>query len=405
MHQRRKHRGSISPGSSGGVRFEAGSSSGAGDTEHDEAAFRYATEKRQIFESNSDSDEDAYVKRLKRHVVVLEQDAELKNAHITSLQQDAALKEAQITSLQSQLTSRDLTIDQLQGELRMLMSTVYDLKEKLEEKFWNEFADKEDEQFYVSRTEQIPEQRAAAHAAAEAEREAALEAYLAVKPKKRNTKPKKKHEKQSSKKLLVMKNQDLNPLDENFQLNDPTKRPDRLVMELGSSHYDEAGNKSEAACWRYEHDKEMWLITRKSGHREYYAKESQFESWTKIDFKSLLRAPYYDPELNQRGRGWAFHLRLEREVKTNFATMKTAEPTVKRNPGVRDPHTKRTIKSDPQLLRPDEFHEEDVLILTNHQIRTNEKYEECAKAWTSAAANILMHHLFAPYQEQGGPQV
>ncbi|MFS7977594.1 hypothetical protein Hanom_Chr10g00905841 [Helianthus anomalus] len=51
------------------------------------------------------------------------------------------------------------------------------------------------------------------------------------------------------------------------------------------------------------------------------------------------------------------------------------------------------------------FHEEDVLILTNHQIRTNEKYEECAKAWTSVAANILMHHLFAPYQEQGGPQV
>ncbi|MFS7977593.1 hypothetical protein Hanom_Chr10g00905831 [Helianthus anomalus] len=299
MHQRRKHRGSRSPGNSGGVRFEAGSSSRAGDTEHDEAAFRYATEKRQIFESNSDSDEDAYVKRLKRHVVVLEQDAELKNAQITSLQQDAALKEAQISSLQSQLTSRDLTIDQLQGELRMLMSTVYDLNEKLEKKFWNEFADKEDEQFYIGRTEQTPEQRAAAHAAAEAEREAALEAYLAAKPKKRNTKPKKKHEKQSSKKMLVMKNQDLNPLDENFQLNDPTKRPGRLVIELGSSHYDEVGNKSEAACWRYEHDKEMWLITRKSGHREDYAKESQFESWTKIDLKSLLRAPYYDPELNQ----------------------------------------------------------------------------------------------------------
>ncbi|KAJ0902022.1 hypothetical protein HanPSC8_Chr08g0332171 [Helianthus annuus] len=73
------------PGSSSGVRFEAGSSSGAGTTEHDEAAFRYATEKRQIFESDSDSDEDDYVKRLKRRVVVLEQDAELKNAQITSL--------------------------------------------------------------------------------------------------------------------------------------------------------------------------------------------------------------------------------------------------------------------------------------------------------------------------------
>ncbi|MFS8002968.1 hypothetical protein Hanom_Chr13g01208341 [Helianthus anomalus] len=180
----------------------------------------------------------------------------------------------------------------------MLMSTVYDLQSKLEKKFGNDFADKEDEQFYVGRTEQTPEQRAAAHATAETEHEAALEAYLAIKPKKRSSKPKKKKEKRSNKQMLVMKNQDLNPLDENFQLKDPTKRPDRLVMELGSSHYEEVGNKSEVACWRYKHDKDMWLVTRKSCHREYYGKENQFESWTKIDLKSLLRAPYYDPDLN-----------------------------------------------------------------------------------------------------------
>ncbi|KAM0046611.1 hypothetical protein Hdeb2414_s0009g00318541 [Helianthus debilis subsp. tardiflorus] len=180
--------------SSIGVRFEAGSSSGGGNTEHDEAAFRYATEKRQIFESESDSDEDEYIKRLKRRVVVLEQDAELKNAQIISLQQDANLKEAQISSLQSQLTNRDLTIDQLQGDVGMLMSTVYDLKAKLEKKFGNEFVDKEDEQFYVGRPEQTQEQRAAAHAAAEAERAVALEAYLAAKPKKQSSKSKKRRE-------------------------------------------------------------------------------------------------------------------------------------------------------------------------------------------------------------------
>ncbi|KAJ0570236.1 hypothetical protein HanHA300_Chr05g0175751 [Helianthus annuus] len=145
--------------------------------------------------------------------------------------------------------------------------------------------------------------------------------------------------------MLVMKNQDLNPLDENFQLKYPTKRPDRYVMELGSSFYDQVGNKSEVACWRFEHDQDMWLITRKSGHREYYAKEAQFESWTKIDLKSLLCAPYYDLEPNQRGKGWAFHARLEREVKSNFATMKTAESEIQRNPGVRDRFTKRTVKS------------------------------------------------------------
>ncbi|KAJ0560352.1 hypothetical protein HanHA300_Chr06g0210481 [Helianthus annuus] len=225
----------------------------------------------------------------------------------------------------------------------MLMSVVYDLKAKLEKKFGNEFVDKEDEQFHVDRTEQTPEQRAATNAVAATEREAALNAYLPAKPKKRSSKPKKK--KQSSKQMLVMKNQDLNPLDENFQLKGPTKRPDRYVMELGSSFYDQVGNKSEVACWRFEHDKDMWLITRKSGYQEYYAKEAQFKSRTKIDLKSLLRAPYYDPEPNQRGRGWAFHARLEREVKSNFATMKTAESEIRRNPGVRDPFTKRTVKS------------------------------------------------------------
>ncbi|KAF5789073.1 hypothetical protein HanXRQr2_Chr09g0366561 [Helianthus annuus] len=144
------------PGSSsGGVQFEAGSSSGVHLIEHDEAAFRYASEKRQV--SDSDSDEEEYVKRLKRRVVVLEQENELKSAQIVSLQQDAALKEVQISSLQSQLTNRDSAIDQLQGDVGMLMTTVYSLKAKLEKKFGGEFIDKEDEQFHVGRSEETPE--------------------------------------------------------------------------------------------------------------------------------------------------------------------------------------------------------------------------------------------------------
>ncbi|MFS8002967.1 hypothetical protein Hanom_Chr13g01208331 [Helianthus anomalus] len=53
------------------------------------------------------------------------------------------------------------------------------------------------------------------------------------------------------------------------------------------------------------------------------------------------------------------------------------------------------------------FNEEDVLILTNHQIRTNEKYEECAKAWTSAATNTTSASSICPDQEneQCSPQV
>ncbi|MFS8023723.1 hypothetical protein Hanom_Chr16g01454811 [Helianthus anomalus] len=40
------------------------------------------------------------------------------------------------------------------------------------------------------------------------------------------------------------------------------------------------------------------------------------------------------------------------------------------------------------------FHEEDILVLTHHQIRNNEKHDECAKSWTSSAANILRNYLF-----------
>ncbi|MFS7954478.1 hypothetical protein Hanom_Chr07g00630971 [Helianthus anomalus] len=71
--------------SSGGVHFEARSSSGAHTTEHDEAAFHYASKKRQVFESDIDSDEEEYVKRLKRRVVILEHDGGLKSAQIVSL--------------------------------------------------------------------------------------------------------------------------------------------------------------------------------------------------------------------------------------------------------------------------------------------------------------------------------
>ncbi|MFS7996621.1 hypothetical protein Hanom_Chr12g01132041 [Helianthus anomalus] len=52
------------------------------------------------------------------------------------------------------------------------------------------------------------------------------------------------------------------------------------------------------------------------------------------------------------------------------------------------------------------FHEEDILALSIHQIRYNDKYEVCAKEWTSVAANILRHHLLAdPILDLGGPQV
>ncbi|MFS7894010.1 hypothetical protein Hanom_Chr00s001384g01681031 [Helianthus anomalus] len=132
--------------------------------------------------------------------------------------------------------------------------------------------------------------------------------------------------------------------------------------------------------------------------------------------------------------------------------MKTAESEIRRNPGVRDPFTKRTIKSviwppidnekiiplsrkfekgilknfkfwahDPKIAEavivtneqsiriPNSydlmsFHEEDILIITSQQIRCHEKYKLCANEWTIAAANILKNLLFADPQPRD-PQI
>ncbi|MFS7929310.1 hypothetical protein Hanom_Chr04g00331011 [Helianthus anomalus] len=119
--------------------------------------------------------------------------------------------------------------------------------------------------------------------------------------------------------MLVMKNQDMNLLDENFQLKDPTQKSDRYVLELGLSHYDKVGTNQKLRTG------DMIM--------------------TKICEFIALRAPYHYSDPNQRGRGWAFHVKLEREVKNNFQNMKVAESYLKKSCGVRDPHTKQTIRT------------------------------------------------------------
>ncbi|KAF5811715.1 putative Longin domain-containing protein [Helianthus annuus] len=276
--------------SSSGVRFVVGGSSNGGMSEHEEHLLRAAEKRKVIEDSDSDEDTDVDAVKLQNRVIVLEQ--------------DSILKDAQIASLQVQVTNKDQTIEELQSDVKMLMSMVIDLKAKFEKKSGREFADKDDDPMSVEQRERTSE-----------EREATLNGYLETTQKKSKL-PQKK---QSNKQMLIMKNQDVNHVDENFQAKDPTKTSDRYVMELGKSHYDKVGNKSGITSWRYDHDKKMWLVIRDGGHREYYSKESQFESWTKIDLKNLLRAPYHDSDPNQRGRGWAFLSKLEREVENCWA--------------------------------------------------------------------------------------
>ncbi|KAJ0456396.1 hypothetical protein HanIR_Chr15g0761971 [Helianthus annuus] len=117
--------------------------------------------------------------------------------------------------------------------MNLLMSMVFDLKVKLKKKFGCEFADENDDPMNVEQRNQRAEER-------DVEREATLNKCLETEQPKKRKVPQKK---QSNKQMLIMKNQDVNPLDENFQPKDPTKKFDRFVMELGKSHYDKVRNK------------------------------------------------------------------------------------------------------------------------------------------------------------------
>ncbi|KAJ0577479.1 hypothetical protein HanIR_Chr05g0236471 [Helianthus annuus] len=90
-------------------------------------------------DDDDDVDVDVDVVKLQKRVVVLEQ--------------DSILKDAQIASLQAQVSNKDQVIDELQNDVNMLMSTVFDLKAKLENKFGSEFANKDDDPMNIAQKE------------------------------------------------------------------------------------------------------------------------------------------------------------------------------------------------------------------------------------------------------------
>ncbi|MFS7911910.1 hypothetical protein Hanom_Chr02g00123611 [Helianthus anomalus] len=106
------------------------------------------------------SNDDVEIVSLKRKVIVHEQ--------------DSIMKDAKLTSLEDRMEDKDRRIEQLEGDVTMLISSVYDLKGKLEKKFGEKFADECDKEHYEARTELTSEE----NAQLDAEREAALQQYL-----------------------------------------------------------------------------------------------------------------------------------------------------------------------------------------------------------------------------------
>ncbi|MFS7984308.1 hypothetical protein Hanom_Chr11g00984961 [Helianthus anomalus] len=200
----------------------------------------YGRETRKVLVIDDFIDEDEVdIVSLRKKVIVLEQ--------------DSIMKDAKIVNLEYHMEEKDRKIEQLEGAVTMLISLVYDLKGKLKKKFDEEFTDEGDKESYEARLELAPED----HARLNAEKDVALQQYLDTPhPKKIAPPPKNK------KRIVVMKNQNVNPLDDNSDPVDPSEVPNTYVMDIGESLYDKVGNKSSIISSRYDHYKMTWMIAR-----------------------------------------------------------------------------------------------------------------------------------------------
>ncbi|MFS7965413.1 hypothetical protein Hanom_Chr09g00761951 [Helianthus anomalus] len=106
---------------------------------------------------SSDDDEFISMREMKKRIVVLEQ--------------DSIHKDARIIQIEDTIVQKNRQIDQLQGDVSLLFNMVYDLHEKLEKKFGDEFSDPTD----TKRRRKAEEDRARDFAKDDADRAAAME--------------------------------------------------------------------------------------------------------------------------------------------------------------------------------------------------------------------------------------
>ncbi|KAF5803318.1 hypothetical protein HanRHA438_Chr06g0279051 [Helianthus annuus] len=111
-------------------------------------------------DDSSDDDEFISMRKMKKRMIVLEQ--------------DSIHKDAKIIQLEDTIVQKNQQIDQLQGDVSLLFNMVYDLRGKLEKKFGNEFSDPTD----VESRRKAEEDRARAFAKEDAERNAATNKYF-----------------------------------------------------------------------------------------------------------------------------------------------------------------------------------------------------------------------------------
>ncbi|MFS8007170.1 hypothetical protein Hanom_Chr14g01257821 [Helianthus anomalus] len=177
---------------------------------------------------------------------------------------------------------------------------VYYLRGKLEKKFGNEFFDPTD----VESRRKAEEDQARAFAKDDAQRNAAMNMYIERKTDREADKAKAERVKKK-RELVVLKNKNLNPDDDDAQAT-------HHLMDVGENYYDKVGNCSGVVSWGFDYDRRRWWIKRKIGPVEWYKNPAQLQTFTKVDLITLSRSPYVDDRPG--GCGYLFFERLQRDL-------------------------------------------------------------------------------------------
>nr|KAJ0193794.1 hypothetical protein LSAT_V11C800400860 [Lactuca sativa] len=128
---------------------------------------------------------------------------------------------------------------------------------------------------------------------------------------------------------------------DSFSSSGPASAQERREKETGKKFIDKYGDRSGIIMWGYDDDKRMRVVKRKSERIEYYEKKVDFLSWTKVDLSELIHTHFHNPTSDTMA--WSFKNFLETKAKNNFEGLKIASSFTKKAKGVIDPRTNKTL--------------------------------------------------------------
>ncbi|CAI9261929.1 unnamed protein product [Lactuca saligna] len=150
----------------------------------------------------------------------------------------------------------------------------------------------------------------------------------------------------------------------NSNENRKAKDPVLTVTDLKKREFgDEYGDRTGIRMWAFDPVKNLWVVKRKLGASECYKSTHDFNSWTKTDLAELSRAPFHNPSENPSASN--FKRFLDRQVRENFPSMKTAKALYRKDKDVLDPESGKPMKiilwpatkKQQEIPIPQHFHE------------------------------------------------